>query len=1042
MKRKFLILTLILTLVGSVTVYSTVHSEVAQLQAMVLYEQGTTGYLDAYQDLKQSLVANLQTESVTMQEVARKDLSHYRVIYVDPSILQDSKRGAVVNQLTEYVRAGGCLFIEDGVREAFPAELLGAREFREVQSLPLELEFPVVRQNLRGMQAVVQDFHEQWKGFRDVVQGKPTAQQSKVESDAFRTSSANGGAGSTSKAVAAAGYGFGMVPSTAEPLVNSQGLALFTVNRVGAGSVFFANALLPNHRYGAGFDLQGKPYFNFTVATANFLLRNEFAAYAAKEQDGLVVKKVLGTYGRPAVAFQNHFEVASAVRDGAMEKYLELVKKYEEIPSYSLARSLYEWAHWTESVIYHLNTGTGSAPKYIGEEADSQYASGRHPLVESKYLTLNPLPEQRYLAEAVDLPNRAYPSVADVNGDQVPDLVAGSADGAVYVFQGRSAQVPWQLMKSVKLQTTAGRDISAGRDAAPVLCDLNKDGQVDLIVGNAEGEVVAYLNAGNMKFSSPRVLIPQSAGLREAAPDIGDVDHDGAADLVVGDAEGRVLLFKAIADTGSEGAISRPTGASAKGQANAVGAASQPDARVWVRFSKGIPIAGDVGKFAAPRLVDFDGDGQLDLVVGNDYGYLQKFRHTSTGWVDAGYVEGETYNPFGNKRLWSGHNAVPCYADLNGDGKPDLIVGQVEHGMATPIDSPAFPYRNELKRSLTAMQEAGIEIQPHLFFHNFKSAEQERTEIDLHRRAFAMYSLPWDHVGANQHTWRINQLDPAQTLFSQQAGGIAWNSGFKPANHPVTPSEGREYAWSVPFFLAQGEQTQPMLLFNPAPNPTAHAAVYPSIARHDLPVSVFQHVEYPVLQEAGRKELEQTAQFVDKFRTDNDYNFMTEEQMFRTFRTVLGSRVELVPASSGTQFNLRVTPPADAKWLGDYLKVLGVKVELGEKFAGQQVQTDADLYMRKGNDLYMGVWQKATFTIVPTAAAETPHLTRANVPIEVQTEGNRITLDVLGKALQQMKFYAPNGLQVDSAGWAVKQAGEQYVLTRYGDVTQLRVQYK
>ena len=39
------------------------------------------------------------------------------------------------------------------------------------------------------------------------------------------------------------------------------------------------------------------------------------------------------------------------------------------------------------------------------------------------------------------------------------------------------------------------------------------------------------------------------------------------------------------------------------------------------------------------------------------------------GLVNHGYLEGDTYNQFGDKRLWGGRNSIPAVGDLNGDGK-------------------------------------------------------------------------------------------------------------------------------------------------------------------------------------------------------------------------------------------------------------------------------------------------------------------------------------------------------------------------------------
>src|SRR4051794_31508355 len=65
------------------------------------------------------------------------------------------------------------------------------------------------------------------------------------------------------------------------------------------------------------------------------------------------------------------------------------------------------------------------------------------------------------------------PTVADVNGDGVKDVVVGTLDHKVHVFDGRSGgELPgWP-------QTVGG-----GVEASPTVADLDGNGQVSIIVG-------------------------------------------------------------------------------------------------------------------------------------------------------------------------------------------------------------------------------------------------------------------------------------------------------------------------------------------------------------------------------------------------------------------------------------------------------------------------------------------------------------------------------------------------------------------------------
>jgi hypothetical protein len=83
----------------------------------------------------------------------------------------------------------------------------------------------------------------------------------------------------------------------------------------------------------------------------------------------------------------------------------------------------------------------------------------------------------------------------------------------------------------------------------------------------------------------------------------------------------------------------------------------------------------DVGRRAAPALVDLDGDGDLDLVVGSETEGLVVFRNEG-GTEAADFRAVPSGFPAGLPT-----NAVPALGDIDGNGTLELFVGGAGGGV-------------------------------------------------------------------------------------------------------------------------------------------------------------------------------------------------------------------------------------------------------------------------------------------------------------------------------------------------------------------------
>jgi Bacterial Ig-like domain (group 3)/FG-GAP-like repeat len=238
---------------------------------------------------------------------------------------------------------------------------------------------------------------------------------------------------------------------------------------------------------------------------------------------------------------------------------------------------------------------------------------------------------------------------ADVNGDGIPDIVVANScsssgecgsNGSVDVLLGNGDGT---------FQSAVSYSSGGVGPFSLALADLNNDGKLDIVVANLFSSTVGVLlGNGDGTFQSPTTY--SSGGDEAVSVAVKDINGDNKPDIIVAN------LCAAGSNCASTGSVTILFG-NGNGTFSAAGS-----------YSSG-------GYFAESVAVeDLNGDGKPDIVVAD---YCSSSNACSAGGV-IGVLLNNGNGTFQSAATFGSGGDQPLFvtiADVNGDKKPDIIVG-------------------------------------------------------------------------------------------------------------------------------------------------------------------------------------------------------------------------------------------------------------------------------------------------------------------------------------------------------------------------------